>query len=98
VGGAALGAMQINLANKLAYPAAALIGVLIALPLAIRFGRKGRTLGITLSIITFFIYYIMTAIASAFGRNGAINPYVAAWLPNVLTGTTGLFLLWREER
>ncbi len=98
VGGSALGAMQINLANKLAYPAAALIGVLIALPLAIRFGSKGRTLGITLSIMTFFMYYIMTAIASAFGRNGAINPYLAAWLPNVLTGSTGVFLLWREER
>ncbi len=98
IGGPALGAMRINLANKLAYPAAALIGVLIALPLAIRFGKKGRTLGITLSIITFFIYYIMTAIASAFGRNGAINPNLAAWLPNALTGSIGLFLLWREER
>ncbi|MDQ6825831.1 MAG: LptF/LptG family permease [Candidatus Eremiobacteraeota bacterium] len=98
VGGPALGAMRINLANKLAYPAAALIGVIIALPLAIRFGSKGRTLGITLSIMTFFVYYVMTAIASAIGRNGAINPYLAAWLPNVVMGGTGLFLLWHEDR
>jgi lipopolysaccharide export system permease protein len=70
----------------------------IALPLALRFGKRGRTLGIALAIIAFFVYYLMTSAASAFGRNGAINPFLAAWLPNIVVGTAGAILLWLEER
>jgi len=98
IGGTAMGNLQINLANKLAWPFACFIGVVIALPLAMRFGKRGRTLGIALAIIAFFVYYLMTSAASAFGRNGAINPFVAAWLPNIVIGTAGSLLLWLEER
>jgi lipopolysaccharide export system permease protein len=98
IGGTALGSLQINLANKLAWPFACFIGILLAVPLALRFGKRGRTLGIALAIIAFFIYYLMVSAASAFGRNGAINPFVAAWLPNVIMGTAGIILLWMEER
>jgi lipopolysaccharide export system permease protein len=98
IGGTALGNLQINLANKLAWPFACFIGILLALPLALRFGKRGRTLGIALAIISFFIYYLMTSAAAAFGRNGAINPFFAAWLPNIIMGTVGAVLLWMEER
>ena len=98
IGGTALGNLQINLADKLAWPFACFIGVLLALPLALRFGKRGRTLGIAMAIISFFIYYLMTSAASAFGRNGAVDPYVAAWLPNAIMGSAGAILLWLEER
>ncbi len=98
IGGTALGNLQITLANKLAWPFACFIAVLISLPLAIRFGRRGRMLGIALSIIAFFVYFVLTSTASAFGRNGAMNPYLAAWLPNVVMGLAGGALLWLEER
>ncbi|MGB8965950.1 MAG: LptF/LptG family permease [Candidatus Cybelea sp.] len=98
IGGTAMGNLQINLANKLAWPFACFIGIVIALPLALRFGKRGRTLGIALAIIAFFVYYLMTSAASAFGRNGAINPFLAAWLPNIVVGTAGAILLWLEER
>lgn len=98
VGGSALGNLQINLANKLAWPFACFIGVLIAVPLALRFGKRGRTLGIAMAILAFFVYYLMTSAAAAFGRNGAINPYFAAWLPNLIIGSAGALLLWLEER
>jgi lipopolysaccharide export system permease protein len=98
LGGSALGSLQINLANRLAWPFACVIGVVIALPLAIRFGSRGRTLGITLAVVAFFIYFILMSIASAFGRNGQIDPVLAAWVPNVIMGVTGIVLLWREDR
>jgi lipopolysaccharide export system permease protein len=98
IGGTALGNLQLNLADKLAWPFACFIGVLLALPLALRFGKRGRTLGIAMAIIAFFVYYLMTSAAAAFGRNGAINPYVAAWLPNAIMGLAGTTLLWLEER
>jgi lipopolysaccharide export system permease protein len=98
IGGTAMGNLQINLADKLSWPFACIIGVVIAVPLALRFGKRGRTLGITLSIIAFFSYYLMVSAASAFGRNGALNPFLAAWLPNIIVGLAGVVLLWMEER
>jgi LPS export ABC transporter permease LptG len=98
IGGTAMGNLQIQLADKLAWPFSCIIGVLVAVPLALRFGKRGRMLGIALSIIAFFGYYLMVSAASAFGRNGAMNPYVAAWLPNAIMGTLGTVLLWLEER
>src|ERR1700729_2358381 len=98
IGGTAMGNLQITLADKLAWPFACFIGVIVALPLALRFGKRGRTLGIALAIIAFFVYYLMTSAASAFGRNGAMNPFLAAWLPNMIMGVAGVVLLWLEER
>jgi lipopolysaccharide export LptBFGC system permease protein LptF len=98
IGGTTLGALQINLANRLAWPFACFIGVVLSLPLALRFGKRGRTLGIAMAIILFFVYYLMTSATSAFGRNGALNPFLAAWLPNMVMGTVGSVLLWLEER
>jgi len=98
IGGTALGNLQINLANKLAWPFACIISIMLALPLALRFGKRGRTLGIAMAIILFFVYYLMISAAAAFGRNGAINPFLAAWLPNIIMGLAGAVLLWMEER
>jgi lipopolysaccharide export system permease protein len=96
-GGPALGLLRITLAQKFAYPFASFIAVLIALPLAVRFGRKGRTLGIALSVVVLFVYYALSAISAAFGRNDVINPFIAAWLPNVVMGGVGGFMIVREE-
>jgi lipopolysaccharide export LptBFGC system permease protein LptF len=98
VGGEALGNLEINLADKLAFPFASLVSVLLALPLAIRFGKKGRAMGMALAVVAFFVYYVMTEAASAFGSTGRINPYLASWLPNIIFGVAGLALLWIEER
>jgi lipopolysaccharide export system permease protein len=96
-GGPSLGLLRITLAQKYAYPFASFIAVLIALPLAVRFGKKGRTLGIALSVVVLFIYYALSAISAAFGRNDVIDPFLAAWLPNVLMGSVGGYLIVREE-
>jgi lipopolysaccharide export system permease protein len=98
VGGEALGNLELNLADKFAFPFAAVVSVLIALPMAIRFGKKGRAMGMAMAIVAFFVYYVMIEAAAAFGSTGRMNPYVAAWLPNIIFGTAGVALLWSEER
>lgn len=97
-GGTNVAEREITLAQKLAYPFASFIAVLIALPLAVRFGKKGRTLGIALSIVVLFVYYVLGAMSAAFGRNATIDPYLAAWLPNALTAFAGGFLIFSEDR
>ena len=97
-GGTDLNTREVTLGSKYAYPVASFIAVLLALPLAVRFGKKGRTLGIALSIMGLFVYYILGAVASAFGRNGSLDPYLAAWAPNIILAIAGGWLVWREDR
>ena len=97
-GGSDLAVRELTLGSKYAYPFAAFIAVILAVPLAVRFGKRGRTLGIVLSIVGLFGYYAMVALFSAFGKNGALDPYLAAWLPNIITGAAGALLCWREDR
>jgi len=96
-GGSALDLLKITLAQKLAFPCASLIAVIIGLPLAVRFGRKGRTLGMALSIVVFFLYYILMSAFVALGRNDALNPYLAAWIPNMIVASIGAMLFWQIE-
>jgi LPS export ABC transporter permease LptG len=98
IGGTALGSLEINLADKLAWPFASLLGIVVAIPLALRFGKRGKMLGIGLGIIAFFAYYLLTSAMSAFGRTGALDPYLAAWIPNALMAAAGTILFWLEER
>jgi lipopolysaccharide export system permease protein len=96
-GGSSLDVRKITLAQKLSFPFASLIAVVVALPLAVRFGKKGRTLGIALSILLFFVYFVMMSAFVALRRNGALNPYLSAWIPNAIMGAVGGLLIWRVE-
>jgi LPS export ABC transporter permease LptG len=97
VGGEALGNLELSLAGKLALPFAAVVAVLLALPLAIIFGKKGRLTGMALSVMAFFAYYLLLEAGAALASTGRMNPYLASWLPNIVFGVGGLALLWYEE-
>ncbi len=96
-GGTALDQLKLTLAQKLAFPFASFVAVFIALPLAAQLGKKGRIIGFAAAIVLFFGYYLMMSAFSALGKNEAINPYFAAWLPNIVMGLTGAFLFYRVE-
>jgi lipopolysaccharide export system permease protein len=101
-GGQALDTLKLTLAQKLAMPFAAFISVLIALPIASQIGTRGRSLGkgigVALSILLLFVYYILMSAFLALGKHEALNPYLAAWMPNIIMGTTGAVMFWRVER
>ncbi|HEY8297616.1 MAG TPA: LptF/LptG family permease [Candidatus Baltobacteraceae bacterium] len=96
-GGEALGNLEVSLASKSAFPFASFVGVIIALPLAIRFGKKGRTMGIAVAILAFFVYYLCYQAFAVLGTTGRVNPYLASWFPNLVFGLAGLGMLWFEE-
>ena len=96
-GGEDLANLEITLAQKYALPFASFIAVLVALPLAVRFGKKGRTLGIALSVVVLFVYYILSAVGAAFGKNGAMQPWLAVWLPNAIMAAAGGFMIFKED-
>ena len=45
IGGTALGSLEINLADKLSWPFGSLVAIVVAIPLALRFGKRGKDAG-----------------------------------------------------
>lgn len=89
---------EMTLQQKFAMPVACLVSIMIALPLGVRYGKRGRGVAAMLSLIVLLMYWLIMAATNALGKNGAIPAPVAAWLPNLFMGTTGIALLWKEGR
>ena len=101
-GGQTLKTLKMTLAQRLAFPFASFIAVVLALPLAARIGRRGKSLGtafgIALSVLLLFVYYIIMSAFQALGKSGTLDPYVAAWAPNFLMGAAGAYMFAQVER
>ncbi|MCL5774543.1 MAG: LptF/LptG family permease [Firmicutes bacterium] len=89
--------MKMDLYLKLSVPFACLITCLIGAPLSVRFPRGGRLAGIAVSITIIFIYYALLSVGRALGKNGMLNPFMAAWLPNIIIGVLGIYLVTNEQ-
>ncbi len=82
---------------KLSMPLAALIFILIGTPLSLS-SKDSRSSSIILTIVIVFAYYLISSLSRSFGKNGAVPPLLAAWIPNFSFGLIGIALLiWREK-
>jgi lipopolysaccharide export system permease protein len=79
----------------LARPFMCLAVVLIALPFGARSDRHNVFVGVAGSIFICFAYFILQRISFGLGVAGLLPPIVAAWLPNILFGGTGIALMSR---
>jgi len=97
-GGQDVTQLEMSLQQKYAMPVACLISVIVALPMGIRFGKRGRGIGAILCVVIMVAYWMIMAATNALGKSGAMHPVLAAWAPNIVMGSAGLFLLLLEER
>jgi len=88
----------VDLHLKLAFPLVNLIVVLIGASLATRLRMQGAALGFGLSILIAFLYYAFMRTGQALGHNGALPPYLAAWLGDMVFGAVGLGMLAEAQR
>ena len=88
--------LEIN--YKLSFPVASLVFIIIGAPLALRPSRSGSSIGMGLSIMIIFIYYILLALGKALGEAKLINIFVSAWFPNMIIGIVGLILLVKARK
>jgi lipopolysaccharide export system permease protein len=85
--------LKIQLNMKMAIPFASLVFALLGAPLGLSSRRASGSLGLGISIIVIFFYYISMFVSMAIGEIGLLPPGGAAWLPNVLTGAVGFYIL-----
>jgi lipopolysaccharide export system permease protein len=66
---------------------------LLAVPLGIQARNSKKAVGIGLGLFFFLLYYILLSAGTAFGENGSYPPVVGMWMPNVILGGFGIYLL-----
>jgi LPS export ABC transporter permease LptG/LPS export ABC transporter permease LptF len=84
--------------QRVALPFACIAFALIALPLGISTNRGGRSMGLVLSLILMFAYYLALFGGSRATTASSFSPLLSAWLPNVVFTILGVLLLVRSDR
>jgi lipopolysaccharide export system permease protein len=89
---------QIAYNCKYSLPTACAVLALVGPLFAVWLSRNGAFIGVLLSIVLVFLYYNVYVVSTQIlGQNGYLNPWLAAWLPNILFVGLGIFALRRLE-
>jgi LPS export ABC transporter permease LptG/LPS export ABC transporter permease LptF len=86
---------QIELHKRFAYPAACLVLMLVAVPLGVTSRRGGKSSAWVFTILLVVLYYSLSLIGIALGRQNWIPTFLAVWSANILFTLFGSFLLWQ---
>ncbi|HOX56720.1 MAG TPA: LptF/LptG family permease [Candidatus Paceibacterota bacterium] len=87
--------LHTKLEGRLAAPWTCVVVVLIAIPFGVAGGRRNVYVGVASSIVICFIYFVLQQVGLALGTSGRIEPWLAAWFPNLSFALTGLLMTAR---
>jgi lipopolysaccharide export system permease protein len=87
--------LEVDLAIKLALPAACIVIALFGAPLAVSNPRAGTAWGIAISLGTTVLYLLLINLSKAVGATGVVSPALSAWVPNLVFLVMGGWLLVR---
>lgn len=85
--------LRVDAYNRIAYPFANIIAVLIGAAFCLRAKKTSRLLGIGLGLLVGFLFYGVFAISTALGKGGFFPPFISAWLSNIVFGVWGIYLI-----
>jgi lipopolysaccharide export system permease protein len=90
---------EVDLHEKVAFPFASLLMVLIATPFSLQQVRSGGAArGIALALVITAIYWALSSGGRALGLSGALPPLQAAWLANVVFTVIAMMAIFRMQR
>ena len=84
--------------RKFAIPFACIVFGLVGVPLGIEPARSVRSRGFAVSLAVIFVYYILLSAGQGFAEQGSIPAWFGLWLPNMVFGVLGVFLMRRAAR
>ncbi|MNS54826.1 putative permease YjgP/YjgQ family protein [compost metagenome] len=90
--------LRVQWHQKFAVPFASLVFALVGAPMGLRPNRSNSSIGLGVSILVIFIYYILMFVCMAMGQIGALPAVLGAWLPNVVAASIGGYLLLKQAR
>jgi len=88
----------VELHQRFALPLSAVLFVLVGGAISLMFGSRSRSTGIIIGLLLIGLYQGTYLWTQALGRRGAMNPILAAWIPNLMFGLVGILLLLWVDR
>jgi lipopolysaccharide export system permease protein len=88
----------VELYLKVSYPFANFIIILFGAPIAARKRRSGTAVGIGISLLVCFVYFLFIRMGQVMGHQGTLEPWLGAWLGNILFGVAGLYTLLKVRK
>ncbi len=82
--GADLAPLWVLFHLKIAVPWACVILAVLGASLGVGPQRSGAGVGLAMSVLIVFAYYVVMSFSRSFGEAGIIPPVAAAWLPNLI--------------
>jgi LPS export ABC transporter permease LptF/LPS export ABC transporter permease LptG len=84
--------------KKFSIPFACVVFGVIGLALGAGRRRDGKLASFTLGIGLIFAYYVLLWLGQSLVRGHVVPPWLAAWMPNIVLGGLGAWLLARRSR
>jgi len=88
----------VDLYLKVSFPFANFIILLFGLPLLSNSRKGSAASGFALSLLICFVFWGLLQTGRALGHSASLSPILAAWLPNIIFGSIGAFLLHRAPK
>ena len=88
----------VDLYLKISFPFVSFVIVFFGAPMAAGSTKRGKTASFGIALVIAFIYYSLVHACQVLGRNNALEPFAAAWLPNLLFFCVGLFMLAHAKK
>ena len=79
--------------KRIAFPFATIILTLIGVSISSRKVRGGIGVHLGLGIAITFTFIFFLQITTVFATHGNLEPWLAVWIPNMIFGVVGIFLL-----
>lgn len=91
-----LNIFELEYYKKFSMPFGSLFFALLAMPLAIIFGkRNGQTIGLIVGVLLSVLYWAMMIMGQTLGIRNGLNGFWTMWLPDILIGAAGFGLYIR---
>jgi LPS export ABC transporter permease LptG len=83
----------VELHYRFALPVASLVLALVGISLGLSTRKGGKAVGLILTILLVFLYYIIMAFGLSFAKQGRLPPVIGLWLANVIFAAAGVLML-----
>jgi LPS export ABC transporter permease LptG len=86
-------AALVEIHYRFALPVASLVLALVGISVGLSSRKGGKAVGLILTMVLVFIYYIIMAFGFSLAKQGRLPPLIGLWLANVIFAAAGVLML-----
>jgi lipopolysaccharide export system permease protein len=90
--------LELEFYFKTSIPFAAVCFVILGAPLAINTQRSSKSIGMGISILLIFFYYLLMSSGKALGKAGILPPLFAMWMQNLVIIGIAIFIMKKAPK